>query len=52
METSFEWSTTRICTRAYLIPIYINDLEDGVTSKILKLADVTKLLKIEGTGDK
>ena len=33
--------------------IYINDLQEGVTSKILKCADDTKLLrKIKGTGDK
>ena len=37
LEISFEWGTTRICTRAYLVFfIYINDLEEGVTSKILK----------------
>ena len=34
-------------------PIYINDLEEGITSKILKFADDTKLLrKIKGNGDK
>ena len=33
--------------------IYINDLEEGVTSKILKFADDTKLFrKIKGNGDK
>ena len=53
LETSFEWGTTRICTRAYLVLIYINDLEEGVTSKILKFADDTKLFrKIKGSGDK
>ena len=32
--------------------IYINDLEEGVTSKILKFADDTKLFrKIKGNGD-
>ena len=34
LETTFEWGTTRICTRAYLVLIYINDLEERVTSKI------------------
>ena len=53
LETTFEWGTTRICTRAYLVLIYINDLEEGVTSKILKFADDTKLFrKIKGNGDK
>ena len=44
----------RICTRAYILfVIYINDLEEGVTSKILKFADDTKLFrKINGNGDK
>ena len=42
-----------ICTRAYLVFfIYINDLEEGVTSKILKFTDDTKLFrKIKGNGD-
>ena len=36
-----------------LFLIYINDLEEGVTSKILKFADDTKFFrKIEGNGDK
>ena len=54
LETSFEWGTTRICTRAYILfLIYINDLEEGVTSKILKFADDTKLFrKMKGNGDK
>ena len=34
-------------------PIYINDLEEGITSKILKFADDTKRFrKIKGNGDK
>ncbi len=53
LETSFEWGTTRICTRGYLVLIYINDLEEGVTSTILKFADDNKLFrKIKGNGDK
>ena len=36
-----------------LFLIYINDLEEGVTSKMLKFADDTKLFrKIKGNGDK
>ena len=53
LETSFEWGTTRICTRAYLdFLIYTNDLGEGVTSTILKFADATRLFrKIKGNGD-
>ena len=36
-----------------LFLIYVNDLEEGVTSKILKFADDTKLFTtIKGNGDK
>ena len=36
-----------------LFLLYINDLEEGVTSKILKFADDNKLFrKIKGNGDK
>ena len=36
-----------------LFLIYINDLEEGVTSKIVKFADYTKLFrKMKGNGDK
>ena len=53
LETSFDWGTTRICTRAYLVLIYINDLEEGVTSKIFKFSDDTKLFrKNKVNGDK
>ena len=44
---------TRICTRTYFIFVYINDLEEGVTGKILKFADYTKLFrKVKEIGDK
>ena len=53
METSFEWGTTRICTRADLVLIYIKDLEEEVISSILKFVDDTKLFRnIKGNGDK
>ena len=52
LETSFEWCPTRICTRAYLI-FNINDVEEGVTSKILKFADDNKVFrKTKGNEDK
>ena len=52
-EVYKEWGATRICTMAYLVLVYINDLEEGVTSKILKFADDTKLFReIKGNGDK
>ena len=53
MEISFEWGAPRICTRAYFILVYIDDLEEGVTGKILKFADDTKLFrKTKENGDK
>ena len=37
----------------FLFVIYINDLEEGLTSKILKIADDTKCFrKIKGNEDK
>ena len=55
MEISLEWSATRICSilEPILFLIYINDLEEGVTGKILKFADDTKLFrKVKEIGDK
>ena len=47
MEISLEWGASSICTGAYffLVCRYINDLEEGVTGKILKFADDTKLFR-------
>ena len=46
MEISLEWGATRICTRAdFIFGTYINDLEEGVTGKILKFTDDTKLFR-------
>ncbi len=46
MEVSLEWGATTICTRAYFIfGMYINDLEEGVTCKILKFADDIKFFR-------
>ena len=47
-----------ICSRAchiFNIGPYINDLEEGITNKIVKFTDDTKLFffrKIKGNGDK
>ena len=42
-----------ICTRAYFILVYINDLEEGVTCSIFKFANDTKLFrKTKEIGDK
>ena len=37
----------KVCrpTRAYFFILYINDLEEGVTSKIMKFAYATKLFR-------
>ena len=45
MEISLEWGAPRICNRAILLLVYIDDLEEGVTGNILKFADDTKLLR-------
>ena len=56
METSLEWRASMICTRAYFIfdiQKCFRDLEDGVTGRILKFADDTKLFrKVKEIGDK
>ena len=54
MEVSLEWGAPRICARAYFIfGVYIDDIEEGVTGSILKVADDTKLYrKTKEIGDK
>ena len=53
MEISIEWGATRFCTRPILFLVYTNDLEEGVTGKLLKFADDTKLFrKTKEIGDK
>ncbi len=45
MEISIEWGATRFCTRPILFLVYINDLEEGATGKLLTFADDTKLFR-------
>ena len=48
LEICFEWGTTWISIRPYAvfnIYIYINDLEDGISSKVVKFADDTKVFR-------
>ena len=54
LEISFEWGTTRISIRTFIIlNININDLNNNITSNILKFADDTKVLrKVNTDGDK
>ena len=53
LEISHEWGATTFCTRAYFMLVYINDLVEGVTRKLLKFADDTKLSrKTTEIGDK
>ena len=41
-----EWGTTGISIRPYTVfNIYINDLEDDISSKVLKFADDTKVFR-------
>ena len=54
-RVGFEWSTAGISTGTYfiLIYIYINDLDDDITSKVLKFADDTKVFrKIKSDADR
>ena len=51
MEIGFEWGTSRISIRTYII--LNNDLDDSITSNVLKFADDTKLFrKVNTDGDK
>ena len=56
MEISFEWGTTRISIRTFIIfniYIYINDLDVNITINVLKSADDTKVFrKVNNDGDK
>ena len=46
MEIGFEWSTAGISIGTYFIlNIYINDLDDDITSKVLTFADDTKVFR-------
>ena len=46
LESGFEWSTAGISTGTYFIlNIYINDLDDDITGKVLKFADDTKVFR-------
>ena len=45
MEICFEWGTTGISFRPYTILIYINDLEDDISSKVLTFVEDTKLFR-------
>ena len=51
---SFEWSTSRISIKTFIIlNIYINNLDDNIKSNVLKFADDTKVFrKINTGGDK
>ena len=52
MEIGFEWGTSRISIRTYII-LNINDLDDCITSNVLKFADDTKQVrKVNTDGDK
>ena len=54
LEICFEWGTTGISIRPYTVfNIYINDLEDNISSKVLKFADDTKVFsKVTNDTDK
>ena len=56
MEISFQWGTTRISIRTFIILniyIYIYHLADNLTSNVLKFADDTKMFrKVNTDGDK
>ena len=53
LKISFERDTTRISIRTFIFLIYINDLDDNITSNVLKFADDTKVFrKVNNDGDK
>ena len=54
MDICFEWGTTGTSIRPYTVfNIYINDLEDDISRKVLKFTDDTKILrKITNVTDK
>ena len=41
--TCSEWCSTRICIRPLTFCVYVNDLDYGISSKISKFADDTKV---------
>ena len=44
MDVSFQWGTTRINIRTFIMfNIYINNLDDNITSNVLKFADDTSV---------
>ena len=46
LDIGFEWGTTGISIRPYTVfNIYVNDLEDDISSKVLKFADDTKVFR-------
>ena len=46
LEICFEWGTTRISIRPYTVfNTYINDLEDDISSNVLKFAEDTIIQK-------
>ena len=44
LKISFEWGTTRISIRIFTI-LNIHDLDDNITSSVLKFADDTKVFR-------
>ena len=52
LEISFEWGTTRISIRTFIIlNIYINDSDNNITSNVLKFADDSKVFRKVNTDD-
>ena len=46
MEIGFEWSTAGISIGTYFVlKLDINDLDDDITSKVLKFANDTKVFR-------
>jgi len=51
LDKCFEWCASGLNFRSTVLSFFINDLDDGVITKILKFADDTKTVSKVGSED-